>query len=255
MNLRLPVELAQGYKSPSQQARVVTQAWARENLFCVSCSSLKLTAMPEGTEANDLTCSDCDLLYELKSKSSPILNKVSDAGYAAMMRAIRTNRTPNLLLLHYEKPQWVVKNLTLIPHFAFPESAIEKRNPLHDSARRHGHILCNIVLTNIPNDAKIPLVRNGVVVSQNQIREHFRRIEPLKRFRSRKRSWPLDVLRIVESLGKSTFSNDDVYAFEHALQELHPNNRHIRDKIRQQLQKLRDRNLLLHVGRNCWRLP
>jgi hypothetical protein len=39
------------------------------------------------------------------------------------------------------------------------------------------------------------------------------------------------------------------------LVDLPPNNRHIRDKIRQQLQVLRDAKLLLHVGRDCWRLP
>jgi hypothetical protein len=37
----------------------------------------------------------------------------------------------------------------------------------------------------------------------------------------------------------------------------HPrnDNEHVKAKIRQQLQELRDRNLLLHIGRNCWRLP
>jgi Dam-replacing HTH domain len=49
------------------------------------------------------------------------------------------------------------------------------------------------------------------------------------------------------------FSNEDVYAFERELEALHPGNRHIRDKIRQQLQVLRDRGLLVHVGRNRWK--
>ena len=145
MKLGLPSELALGYNSPSQQARVVTQAWAHDNLFCVNCSSLKLTATREGTEANDLTCPQCSLRYELKSKSAPIISKIMDAGYEAMMRAIRADRTPNLVLLHYQKPQWTVRNLFLVPHFAFAESSIEKRNPLRDTAERHGHVLCNIL--------------------------------------------------------------------------------------------------------------
>jgi hypothetical protein len=53
----------------------------------------------------------------------------------------------------------------------------------------------------------------------------------------------------------SQFSTSDVYAFEPELAGLHPDNGHVKDKIRQQLQELRDRNLLLHIGRNCWRLP
>jgi len=52
-----------------------------------------------------------------------------------------------------------------------------------------------------------------------------------------------------------SFSTSDVYAFERELAELHPDNEHVKEKIRQQLQELRDRNLLLHIGRNCWRLP
>jgi type II restriction enzyme len=254
MNLALPSELAEGYKSPAQQARVVTQAWAGNNLFCASCSSTNLTPMREGSEANDFTCPQCSLRYELKSKSSPIGKKIHDAGFNAMIRAIREDRTPNLVVMHYEKPQWKVRNLILVPHFAFSESAVEKCAPLSETHPRHGHILCNIILEQIPNDAKIPLIIDGVVLPSNRVRDHFKKLEPLKRFRARKRSWPLDLLHIVQSFGRKQFTNDDVYAFEDKLKELHPDNRHIRDKIRQQLQKLRDRNLLIHVNSGVWRL-
>jgi type II restriction enzyme len=67
--------------------------------------------------------------------------------------------------------------------------------------------------------------------------------------------WRLDVLRVIQSLGKAEFTTTDAYIFERELEQLHPGNRNIKAKIRQQLQELRDRNLLLHVGRNCWRLP
>ncbi len=53
----------------------------------------------------------------------------------------------------------------------------------------------------------------------------------------------------------NTFTTTDVYAFERELEKLHPDNRHVRDKIRQQLQVLRDLGLLLHVERGVWRLP
>ena len=255
MKLALPAELAHGYNSPSQQARVVTQAWARDNLFCVNCSSLKLSATREGTEANDLTCPHCSLRYELKSKSAPIISKIMDAGYDAMMRAIRADRTPNLVLLHYEKPQWAIRNLFLVPHFAFAESVIEKRKPLGDTAKRHGHVLCNIVLKNIPNDTKIPLITAGVVSSLTEVREHFKRLKPLKEIGVKQRGWTLDVLNAIRRLGKSEFSTVDAYAFTRELEKFHPDNRYVRDKIRQQLQVLRDLGLLLHVDRGVWRLP
>jgi hypothetical protein len=61
--------------------------------------------------------------------------------------------------------------------------------------------------------------------------------------------------RLGPAVPTNTFTTVDVCAFESELEKLHPDNRHVRDKIRQQLQVLRDRNLLLHIGRNCWRLP
>ena len=38
----------------------------------------------------------------------------------------------------------------------------------------------------------------------------------------------------------NTFTLDEVYAYEDELAHLHPGNRHVREKIRQQLQVLRD---------------
>jgi type II restriction enzyme len=83
----------------------------------------------------------------------------------------------------------------------------------------------------------------------------FRRVNPLSEISVAQRGWTLDVLNAVRSLGKVEFSNDDAYSLVTHLEKLHPDNRHIKDKIRQQLQKLRDRDLLLHIRRNCWQLP
>jgi type II restriction enzyme len=56
--------------------------------------------------------------------------------------------------------------------------------------------------------------------------------------------WTSDVLNVVRSLNKVEFSLSDVYDHEDELAKLHPSNDHVRDKIRQQLQVLRDRGLL-----------
>jgi type II restriction enzyme len=55
------------------------------------------------------------------------------------------------------------------------------------------------------------------------------------------------VLRVVDSLPKR-FTLADVYAAETALATLHPNNQNVRAKIRQQLQVLRDRGVLLFLA-------
>jgi type II restriction enzyme len=192
------------------------------------------------------------LPFQLKSQSSPIRDRIVDAAYSAMMRAIREDRTPNLYALHYSRIVWQVQNLILIPHFAFSASAIEARKPLAPEARRAGWIGCNIVLKNIPPDAKIQLISEGVPVPSHLVRESFHRLQPLKEISPKERGWTLDVLRVVRSLGKKEFSNSDIYTFESQLEHLHPNNRHIRDKIRQQLQVLRDRGFLAQAQRGVW---
>jgi hypothetical protein len=65
----------------------------------------------------------------------------------------------------------------------------------------------------------------------------------------------LDVLNAVRNLGKQEFTNGDAYTLAEQLEQLPPDNRHVRDKIRQQLQVPRDAGLLLHIGSGLSRLP
>jgi type II restriction enzyme len=179
---------------------------------------------------------------------------VLDAAYDAMMRAVLEDSTPNLYLLHYNRISWAVRDLILIPHFAFPASAIEPKKPIALDKRRPGWVGCFIVLKNIPADAKIRVISEGTPTPPQQVRESFLRIKPLEEIKVTERGWTLDVLRVLRSLGNIEFTNDDVYAFAPQLERLHPNNRHVRDKIRQQLQVLRDRGFLVQVGRGVWAL-
>jgi type II restriction enzyme len=171
-----------------------------------------------------------------------------------MVRAIQEDRTPNLFALHYEPVAWKVANLILIPHFAFPLSAIEKRKPLGPKARRAGWVGCNILLGAIPEDARIHVVSGGRPAPPADVRARYARIRPLEKLRAEQRGWTLDVLSVVRSLGKTEFSLGEVYGFENPLSRLHPHNRHVRDKIRQQLQILRDVGLLQFLGGGEYRL-
>jgi len=81
----------------------------------------------------------------------------------------------------------------------------------------------------------------------------LRRLRPLEKLRAEKRGWTLGVLNVVQSLKKEEFELADVYAHEHTLARLHPENRHVRDKIRQQLQVLRDKGLLDFLGHGRYR--
>ena len=76
----------------------------------------------------------------------------------------------------------------------------------------------------------------------------------MEKLQVEKRGWTLDVLQVVQSLGKLEFTLADVYAHASALDKLHPKNAHVRDKIRQQLQVLRDLGLLTFLGEGHYRL-
>lgn len=253
MNLVLPRPHVR-YKSPAQRARVSTEPWALENLFCPNCPSPRLRPTETGTEAIDFLCPHCEESFQLKSQSHMFGCKIVDAAYDSMMRAIQRDATPNLVALHYNPDAWRVMNVLLIPRFVFSPSAIERRPPLGPSARRAGWVGCNILLDAFPAEARIPIVQGGIAAKPSQVRQLYRDLRPLARFKVEKRGWTLDVLRAIESLAKQEFSLDDAYSAEAQLARLHPDNRHIRPKIRQQLQVLRDLGFLRFLGRGRYRL-
>jgi type II restriction enzyme len=276
-------KLATAFKNGSQKAGKVTEAWGADNFYCPNCSSPKLDWLKPNTKANDYRCPNCGFWYQLKSQKTRIGNSITDGAYGAMMEAIKNDRSPNFFFMQYELATWSVKNLLLVPYFAFPPSAIIKRKPLSPTARRAGWIGCNFALNRIPVEARISIVTEMQIVSEKEVREKFKKVKPLKEISVDQRGWTLDVLNIVRRLVESRrrgdealikksigqpeslrlltssptteFTNDEVYAFTRELEKLHPDNRHVRDKIRQQLQVLRDAGLLLHIGSGVWRLP
>lgn len=68
------------------------------------------------------------------------------------------------------------------------------------------------------------------------------------------REWLSDVADCIERLGKEFFSLADIYSFEEELALKHPENRYVKDKIRQQLQILRDWGQLEFLGRGSYRV-
>ena len=271
-------DLAAAYHSGAQRARVVTEAWGEKNLFCPNCSSPKLTWLEPGHPASDYSCPDCKFWYQLKSQKTRLGDSITDGAYRAMMDAVRQDKLPSFYFMQYDLATWRVRNLLLVPHFAFPPSAIIKRKPLSPTARRAGWVGCNFALNRIPAEARIPVVAESRIAPATEVREKFKRVAPLKEIAVNQRGWTLDVLNAVRRLvdgrrrgneslieqsegnqslltSAPTFTTADTYTFTRELETLHPDNRHVRDKIRQQLQVLRDMGLLLYVGRGVWRLP
>ena len=249
MQISMSQGLAKGYKSPAQITRVITEAWGEKNFYCLNCTSPRLEQTRAGTKALDYLCPRCEARYELKGKSSALGTKIVDAAYKSMMETIRSGHTPNLFALHYNRESWKVRNLILIPRFILTASAIEKRKPLSATARRAGRVGCNILLSSIPLEARIPLVVEGRTVPPAMARRRYRRLRPLQELPLESRGWTLDVWNSVQKLGNKEFLLAEVYADADRLQGLHPKNRHVEPKIRQQLQRLRDMGFVKFLGR------
>jgi type II restriction enzyme len=254
VDLRLPTAGLDRYKSASQRARVGTEAWGESNLFCVNCTSDSLSRTRTNTPAIDFICPNCAERFQLKSQKRKLGSTLADGAYEKMQEAIETDKTPNLFALHYEPEQWSVSNLILVPRFSYTLSIIKERKPLGPAADRHGWVGCSILLGDIPAEAKIPVITNGTIQTASEVRKQYGKLRKLGKMSVDARGWTLDVLKVIHSLGKKEFSLHDVYEFENELSRLHPTNRHIQPKIRQQLQVLRDMGFLRFLARGSYRL-
>lgn len=255
MNLTFDEQLAAKYKSVSQRARILTEQWVDESTFCPNCGRLQIDKYPNNQPVADFFCSNCHEDYELKSKQDGVGTKILDGAYRTKMERLRSSTNPNLFVLNYNLQNLGVLNFFVIPkHFFVPE-IIEKRKPLAATARRAGWIGSNILLQKIPQIGKIFIVKQQRVEPKEKVLAEWKKTLFLREEKEiSARGWLLDVMRCVEKLGKREFTLDDVYVFEPELGALHPDNKHIKDKVRQQLQVLRDKGYLDFVSRGYYRL-
>ena len=255
MRLNFDVSVVRGLRSASQRARVLTEDWVDTQVYCPNCGLVDIDKYPNNNPAADFHCSNCHEDYELKSKNSKIGTRVVDGAYKTLIQKLRGSTNPNLFLLNYDPRSLEVQNFFVIPkHFFIPE-IIEKRKPLVLTARRAGWVGCNILLHGIPQTGKIYFVKNRIVESKSKVLSCWKKTLFLREEKELvAKGWLLDVMRCVEQLSQS-FSLDEVYSFAGELGIKHPGNRHIKDKIRQQLQVLRERGYLEFIGRGRYRRP
>lgn len=223
--------------------------------FCPSCGEKDIFQYPNNRPVADFFCSSCEEDYELKSKSGSMGKKIVDGAYSTMIERLNSKSNPNFFMLNYDKNAQAVKNFLCVPKHFFVPKLIEMRKPLAATARRAGWIGCNILLNNIPESGKIYFVKDGVSLPQKLVLNKWKEMLFLRQeHQLSRKSWMIDILLVIEKIGKSEFTLDDIYQFETELAVLHPENHHIKDKIRQQLQILRDKNYLTFVSRGVYRL-
>ncbi len=254
MQTRLDKETVEKYSSLSQKIRVSTESWADREIFCPSCGSA-INHYSNNRPVADFYCPSCGEDYELKSKKGIFGSKVLDGAYRTMIERLQNENNPNLFLLSYDLANFEVTNFVVIPKYFFVPEIIEKRNPLAQTARRAGWVGCNILIKGIPQAGKIFYIKDRHVEPKSSILKKWERTTFLGKEKELKsKSWIIDVMNCIDKLDKKEFSLDEMYSFEKFLEQKHPNNKHIRDKIRQQLQFLRDKHYIEFVARGKYQL-
>jgi len=171
-----------------------------------------------------------------------------------MIERIEKSRAPSFMFLQYDAARWHVSNLFLVPRYFLSPAVIERRPPLGATARRAGWIGCNILISHLPSDARIHAVIESREIDPDEVRNRWARFSFLKEHSPESRGWTADILACVREIGSETFTLSDVYRFEKRLSGMHPENRNVRAKIRQQLQVLRDHGVIEFLGKGRYRL-
>jgi type II restriction enzyme len=254
MLLNFNTNLATQYKSQSQAIRVMTEKWVKNEIFCPNCGNF-INDFKNNSPVADFYCVTCREEYELKSKKDKMGKKIVDGAYEKMIERLGSTNNPSFFFLNYNLQDYKVRNFVVIPkHFFVPE-IIEKRKSLSENARRAGWIGCNILLQSIPQSGKIFYVKNGNIENKENVLKNWQKTLFLRE--SNKidlKGWILDVMSCLDKLNKKEFTLDEIYSFEDILYKKHPDNKHIKDKIRQQLQFLRDKGYLEFLDRGKYRL-
>lgn len=246
-NIYLDQSIALNYRSNSQKIRVMTEAWTWWNIFCPSCGNT-IEQFSNNQPVADFFCTYCKEEYELKSKKTQSLwLKIADWAYSTMINRLNANNNPNFFFLNYNIRDYKIFNFISIPKYYFTDKIIEKRNPLGQDAIRTGRVGCNILLSQIPNSWKIFYIKQWIFREKNDILADWKRTIFLKDVLLDKKWRLLDIMLCIEKLHKTKFSLNEIYLFERDLKLKYPNNNHIKDKIRQQLQILRDRWYLIFL--------
>ncbi len=244
MRYELDPSPAAGYKSNSQIARRVTEFWFSQWMYCPSCPNKSVTQTRGSTKVVDFECARCGAEFQLKSKQGSLGKNLRDAAYQPMMERVTAGLAPHFAFMTYRKQPWEIVDLLLVPrHFLTPK-AIVAAAPLSATARRAGWVGCSIALNEIPIDGRVFVIQASTVVDPVQVRKAWNKFAWMEDLDVEKRGWTTDVWNCVRRLGKKSFTLAEIYAFEPHLASRHPKNRHVRDKIRQQLQVLRDQKLL-----------
>lgn len=180
--------------------------------------------------------------------------KIVDGAYSTMIERLQSNQNPNFFFLNYDVKKFQVHNFIVIPKHFFTPEIIEKRKPLSSTAKRAGWIGCNILLQSIPESGKIYFIKNRQYEEKNIILDNWSKTLFLRETINEQKGWIFDIMICIDKIGKKDFSLKELYTFVPYLKVKYPTNNFIEDKIRQQLQVLRDIGYLQFTSRGNYKV-
>jgi type II restriction enzyme len=208
-------ETQAAYNSGSQSARVWTEEWAAEWLYCPNCGHRNLSRFTANLPVADFYCNNCYDQYELKSKKGPFGPQIANGAYSKKIERLSSDTNPNFILLNYNFAAKEVISVCMIPKHFFTHDIVHARPALKPPARRAGWIGSNIQISQIPESGRIYLVRDKAIVARESVIEAWKRTLFLRDQDVVARGWLVEVMKCVESIGKSNFGIDEVYQFAH----------------------------------------
>jgi len=252
MNLLLDINSANTYSSNSQKIRLISELWTGKNIFCPNCGN-NLKNLENNKKVSDFLCETCLENYEQKAGQKKFKGKVISSEYQTMIDRLSAKDKPHFFFLHYLIQDYSVNDFFVVPKYFFVPAIVEKRKALTEKARRKGWEGSFLLFSKIPDSGKIYYVENGKQFSKKEILAKWHKTAFLKNIKKDDlKGWTLDIMNCIDSLNKKEFSLQDMYNFEKDLAILHPENKNIKPKIRQQLQFLRDKNYLTFTGRGTY---
>lgn len=251
MNFYLDQSLMRQYKSASQQVRVMTESWLGQNAYCPNCGRQPITQFENNRPVADFYCQDCAEQFELKSKSGQSAGRsVADGAYQTMIERIQSEQNPNFFCLSYRKVDYAVRQLVLIPkHFVTPAMIVPRKQGIPN---RPNYIMCSMNIGSLPESGKILLINQGQAMPPETVFKQWRQYLFLRQQKTEKKGWLLAIMKCADRLPEKFFLKQ-MYEFETELAAQFPENKHIKDKIRQQLQILRDQGKIEFLGNGHYR--
>lgn len=92
-------------------------------------------------------------------------------------------------------------------------------------------------------------MKDEVQQSIESVVNKVKKTEFIRQYELDTRGWIIDILNCINRIESRDFTLEQVYQFEEQLADKHPENNHIKEKIRQQLQVLRNKGVIKFNGR------